>query len=219
MKKLWMTLGITVLTVFVLAGCGGATGAPAPAPAQAAEAAPAVATAAAAAPAAAAPAAAVPASGSTTALDTTYEGALSQRNQLLLGTLLLEESDWPVAAEQARTLLPLWQGIRGTMRSGAAAQAEVDALLRQIEASMTADQIAAIREMKLTQAELQAWAKNQGLSIGTGEGAGAGVGQGGGQALSAEARATRQAERGGTGEGGGLSQALVDAVIAYVESK
>ena len=211
MKKLWMTLGITVLTVFVLAGCGGAAGAPAPAPTQAAEAAPA---------AAAAPAvAAAPASGSTTALDTTYEGALSQRNQLLLGTLMLEESDWPVAAEQARTLLPLWQGIRGTMRSGAAAQAEIDALLKQIEAAMTADQIAAIREMKLTQAELQAWAKSQGLSVGTGEGAGAGAGQGGGQALSAEARATRQAERGGTGEGGGLSQALVDAVIAYVEAK
>jgi len=206
MKKLWMTLGITALAVFVLAGCGNSASAPASAPTQAAEAAP--------------PAPVVaPTSGSTTALDTTYEGALSQRNQLLLGTLMLEESEWVVDAEQARTLLPLWQGIRGTMRSGASAQAEIDALLRQIEAAMTADQIAAIRKMKLTQAELQAWAKSQGLSVGTGEGAGAGAGQGGGQALSAEARATRQAERGGTGEGGGLSQALVDAVIAYVEAK
>ncbi len=205
MKRLWTTLGITVLAIFVLVGCGGATGAPALAPAQAAEAAPAVAVA--------------PASGSTTALDTTYEGALSQRNQLLLGTLLLEESDQALSEEQARALLPLWQGIRGTMRSGASAQAEIDALLKQIEATMTADQIAAIREMKLTQAELQAWAKSQGLSIGTGEGAGAGAGQGGGQSLSPEARATRQAERGGIGEGGGLSLALVDAVIAFVEAK
>lgn len=203
MKRLWTTAGITVLAIFVLAGCGGgATSAPTSAPAPAAAAAPALAA----------------ASGST-ALDITHEGALSQRNQLLLGTLMLEDSNWPVDAEQARTLLPLWQGIRGTMRSGAAAQAEIDALLRQIEAAMTPDQIAAIREMKLTQTELQAWAKSQGLSAGTGEGAGAGAGQGGGQALSAEARATRQAERGGAGEGGGLSQALVDAVIAYVEAK
>ena len=96
--------------------------------------------------------------------------------------------------------MPLWQGIRGTMNSGAAAQAETDALLRQIESSLTAEQLAAIRGWKLTQADLQEWARSQGIAVGTGNTAasgGAGTGQpGSGQTLSAEARATRQAERG-----------------------
>jgi hypothetical protein len=154
------------------------------------------------------------------ALDITYENALPIRNQLLLGTLRLNDSAQPLSAAQAAALLPLWQGIRGTMNSGAAAQAETDALLKQIESSLTAEQLAAIRGWKLTQADLQEWARSQGIAVGTGNAAGgSGTGQpGSGQALSAEARATRQAERGGA-EGGGLSRALVDAVIALLESK
>jgi len=155
------------------------------------------------------------------ALDITYENALPIRNQLLLGTLRLHDSAQPLSAAQAAALLPLWQGIRGTMNSGAAAQAETDALVKQIESSLTAEQVAAIRGWKLTQADLQEWARSQGIAVGTGNAAGgAGTGQpGSGQALSAEARATRQAERGGSGESGGLSRALVDAVIALLESK
>lgn len=192
--KRWIMPWILALLTLTLVGCGSTTPAPVATPTSA-------------------PAAVK--TGSTTALDTTYENALPQRNQLLLGTLRLEESDWPISAEQARTLLPLWQGMRGAMNSGASAPAETDALLQQIEAALTADQIGAIREMKLTQAELQAWAKSQGLATGTGEGAG----QGGGQQLSPEARATRQAERGGTSESGGLSRVLVDAVIELMASK
>ena len=82
---------------------------------------------------------------------------------------------------------------------------------------LTADQIAAIGELKLTQPALQEWAKSQGLSVGTGEGAATGGGSG--QSLSPEARATRQAERGGTGSTGGMAAALVDAVIKLLESK
>ena len=109
------------------------------------------------------------------------------------------------------------------MNSGAAAQAETDALLKQIEFSLTAEQLTAIRGWKLTQADLQEWARSQGIAVGTGNAAasgGMGSGEpGGGQALSAEARATRQAERGGSAESSGLSKALVDAVINLLESK
>jgi len=157
-----------------------------------------------------------------TSLDTSYPNALPVRNQLLLGTLRLDESAQPLSAAQAATLLPLWQGIRGTMNSGAAAQAETDALLKQIEAGLSAGQLAAIRGWKLTQADLQAWASSQGIATASGNAPGSGGGSGapgGGQALSAEARATRQAERGGAGESGGLSKALVDAVIAHLEAK
>jgi hypothetical protein len=114
-------------------------------------------------------------------------------------------------------LFPLWQGIRATMNSGAASEAETNALLAQIEAVLTAEQVAAIGELKLTQTSLQEWAKSQGLSVGTGEGAASGAGSG--QSLSPEARATRQAERGGAGASGGMAAALVDAVIKLLGSK
>jgi hypothetical protein len=105
------------------------------------------------------------------------------------------------------------------MNSGASAQAETDALLLQIEAGLLPEQLAAIRGWKLTQVDLQAWARDAGLAAGTGSGGGAGTGQpGGGQGLSAEERAARQAERGDQ-ERGGLSQALVDAVIVLLERK
>lgn len=190
--------GITLLTLVALAlsACGGA------------------------APAASQPAAPAAAAAATTGLDTSYEGALPLRNQLLLGTLRLEDSDQPLTAVQAAALLPLLQGLRGTMNSGASAQAEIDALLNQIQSGLTAEQIATIGGWKFTQADLQAWATSQGLAVGTGLGAGGGSGvPGSGQSLSPEARATRQAERGGAGESGGLSRALIDAVIALLESK
>jgi hypothetical protein len=159
-----------------------------------------------------------------TSLDTSHENALTVRNQLLLGTLNLEDSAQAVSAEQAAVLLPLWQGLRGTMNSGASAPAEVDALLKQIERTMSSEQLAGIRTMKLAQSDLQAWAQSQGLGAGsggstsfTGTGGGMGSGQGGGQNLSPEERAARQAERGGTGENrGGLSTALIESVISLL---
>ncbi|MBN1138716.1 MAG: hypothetical protein JXM73_19170 [Anaerolineae bacterium] len=63
--------------------------------------------------------------------------------------------------------------------------------------------------------------QGQGLTAGTGQGGGMGLGQpSGGQSLSPEERATRQAERGGSGNAGsGISQALIDAVIALLETR
>ena len=92
---------------------------------------------------------------------------------------------------------------------------------------MSGEQLAAIGAMKLTQTDLQDWAQNQGLSVGTGDvasaiGSGGGMGSGqpgGGQNLSPEERAARQAERGGTGDNrGGLTRALIEAVISLLES-
>lgn len=147
-------------------------------------------------------------------LDTSYDGAISVRNQLALGTLQLGGTPSEVTAEQAAQLVPLWQALRSTAQSGGAAQAEINALLEQIESSMTAEQLAAIGELQLIQADIQAWAKANGLSLGSGNGQ-----PGSGQAMSPEARATRQAEEGRTGESaGGASVAIIDAVIVYLES-
>ena len=147
-------------------------------------------------------------------LDTSYEGALAARNQLALGTLELAGTPNAVTPEQAAALLPLWQALLSTQKSGAAAQAEVSALLSQIEGAMTAEQLAAIRAMQLTQTDLQDWAAANGITLGSGNGQ-----PGSGQGLSPEARATRQAEEGRTpGSAGGASTAMLEAAITYLES-
>jgi len=175
-------IGFAVLAVMTLVGCsGGAEATPDPA---------------------------VSESGAMTypseALDTSYEGALDTSSRLILGTMRLEETEHAVTPEQAATLLPLWQALQG----GVTAQAEVSALMKQIQETMTAEQLDAIAAMRLTQENMQTWMQEQGLGMGGGPGQpGGGQGQpsGGGQGLSEEERATRQAEfaAGGGGFGGG----------------
>jgi hypothetical protein len=149
-------------------------------------------------------------------LDTSYEGAMSVRNQLALGTLQLNGTEKAITAEQAAELVPLWQALRSTGKTGEAASEEVNALLGQIEGTLTTDQLAAIRDLQLLQSDIQDWAKANGLTVGAGGGQpGAGAG------LSPEARATRQAEEGRTSSGNSgssVSSALIDAVISYLES-
>ena len=149
-------------------------------------------------------------------LPTDYDGALAVRNQLALGTLELNQGDLAVSAEQVQTLIPLWQGLRSTQQAGGSAQAEVSALLTQIESAMTPEQLQAIAAMKLTQPDMQAWATTNGITMGSGT-----PGQGAG--MSPEARATKQAAEGVTSSGGGsgskLSAALIDAVIASLEAQ
>ncbi|MCI0519609.1 MAG: hypothetical protein L0Z70_05060 [Chloroflexi bacterium] len=148
-------------------------------------------------------------------LDTGYEEALSARNQLALGTLELNGTPHSITVEQAGILLPLWQALLSTQKSGAAAQAEVNALLEQIESSMTGDQLAAIKAMQLNQTDLRDWASANGITLGGGSGQ-----PGQGQGLSTEERAARQAQEGRTpgGNSNGASTALVSAVITYLES-
>jgi len=128
-----------------------------------------------------------------TALDTSYEGALPVMNQLALGSMLLDDTGQALGAEQASTLLPLWQGVRSTLNSSTSAQAEIDALLKQIEKSMTPEQLAAIRDMQLTQADLVEYVRSNNLARGGGQFApGSGAGPAGGL-ISPELRATLQA--------------------------
>ncbi len=147
-----------------------------------------------------------------------YEGALAVRNQLALGTLELSKTDLAISAEQAQTLLPLWQALRSTQQAGGTAQAEVSALLTQIEAAMKPEQLQSITSMKLTFTDMQEWATANGITMGSGGGS---PGQGSG--MSPEARATKQAAEGVTSSEGGsgskLPTALMDAVIAALEAQ
>jgi len=163
---------------------------------------------------------AVPAAVERPLLDTGYENALTPRLLLSFGALKLAETATPINAEQAPQLLMLWQALTNLTNSGTSAEEEVTALLTQIEATLTPEQIAAINAMKLTQAEMQTWSQANGIAMGTGTGGSQGQG-GGGSGLSAEARATRQAENGKTGTAGnenGISAAITQALLAYLQN-
>ena len=129
-------------------------------------------------------------------LDTSYEGALPVSSQLALGTMELEGTGDAVTPEQASTLLPLWQALQG----GVTVEAEVNAVLAQIERTMTEEQLSAIAAMQLTQEDTAAWAEETGIAIPfAGEGGGPGFGPG----MSEDERAAIQAtvEAGGMPEG------------------
>ena len=147
-------------------------------------------------------------------LPTDYENAMPVRNQLAIGTMKLDGTSQAVTAEQAKKLLPLYQALRGTSTSGGASQQEISALLSQIESTMTAEQLTAIRAMKLTFADMQTWATENGITLGSGQ-------PGSGMGLSPEAKATKQAAEGMTGKtpgSGGGGAAVMDAIIAYLSS-
>jgi len=156
---------------------------------------------------------------SAAAVDVDYPDALSARSQLMIGTLKLEETEQSVTAEQATRLLPLWQASRSLARSGTGATEEIDAVLEQINETMTREQIQVIADMHLTRADNQAFTQELGLSAGTGERAGANGGQRGqGQNMSPEERAVREAEK-VDGPTGGANDALLNMLIELLESK
>jgi len=184
-KTRHVTLVLIVATI-VLAGCGGET----PAPTAEGE--------------AVAVNVVVDESGEyvSAALDTSYEGALPASNQLALGTLRLEGTEEAVTPEQAAALLPLWQAIQG---GGLQSNAEINAVLKQIEGKMTAEQLATIAAMQLTAEEMRTWAQEQGI----------------GMDFSPEALATRQAEggrQGGFGPPGNLSEEEQASIRATMEA-
>ena len=93
-------------------------------------------------------------SGSTEAAGALAGTSLSQVNVLLVGTLKLEDTDQAVTKEEAAQLLPLWQAYLSLSNSQTAAEAEVEALLKQIQSTMTTQQLQAIEAMNLTSTDM-----------------------------------------------------------------
>lgn len=157
------------------------------------------------------------------AINFNYEGALSTRLLLAFGTLKLAETNFPVTSAQAPQLLLLWRALDNLTKSGTSAEAEVAALLSEIELTLSSEQIQSINAMQLTQESIQAWVQANGITVGSGTGTGLGSGQGQGQgsSLSPEEKATRQAAEGMTGNTAagesGLSSVITTALIAYLE--
>ncbi len=90
----------------------------------------------------------------TNANDSTGNTSLSMVNNLLVGSLKLEDTDQAITPEQAIKLLSLWQAYRSLSNSQTSAEAEVDALLNQIQSTMSSDQVNAINEMNLTNTDM-----------------------------------------------------------------
>jgi len=91
--------------------------------------------------------------------------SLPVATQLVVGTLNLEGTEQAVTGEQASELLLMWQ-VYQTLSSSAAAQAEIDGLIEQIQETMTAEQMEAIAGMNLTQQDIFAVMQEQGVGMG-----------------------------------------------------
>jgi hypothetical protein len=124
-------------------------------------------------------------------LKTDYENALPINLQLALGLFTLDETATPLKSEQAAALVPLWKAYRN-LTTGEGSSKEIEALIIQIQETLTADQLKAIADKRLTMQDLMRLAQEKNLALGGG----------GGPNLSAEERATRQAQR-FSGQGGG----------------
>ncbi|HEU0294307.1 MAG TPA: hypothetical protein VFR47_16330 [Anaerolineales bacterium] len=95
-------------------------------------------------------------------------GELSPSVQVAIGTLKLDETENAVTVEQAQELLPLWETLQVLSESDTAAQQEKDALVEQIQETLTAEQRQAITDMNLTREDMQSILQEQGLATGGG---------------------------------------------------
>ncbi len=174
-------LFISIILIFILSACGGTV------------------------PAAEAPSVDIASSGSaeitSSTLTADYENALPISLQLMLGIFALEETEQAVDAGQAAEMLPLWKALRSLSQSETVAQEEISAVYKQIEETLTAEQLNAIAAMQLTREDMAGIMEEMGL---TAFGPGGGFGN-----LTPEEQATRQAAREsgepppGGGPGGG----------------
>jgi len=170
---------------------------------------------------AAAPAAGTPlppAVGDSGGLVEDYPDALSMRNQLSLGTLRLEGTANAVTAAQATRLLLLWQALKTLSASSTSATEEVTAVQNQISAAMDPAQVSAIAGLQLTNAILQAYYVEIGVSVASTPEPGVTPQSGSLKNLPPEqreaAKATAQAQ--GTPVGSGSSSAKKDALLDNV---
>ncbi len=115
-----------------------------------------------------------------------FQREMPQVLQLALGTFKLESTAYAIDAEQAAALLPLWKAARSLSQSETAATEEVNAIVKQIQETMTGEQIQAIQGMKLTMRDMGDIAEELGLEF---------AGEGGFGNIDPELRATMQAAR------------------------
>ncbi len=166
----------------------------------------------------------------TTTAATTME--MPRATELLIGTWRLDGTPQDLTPEQAAQILPLWQLFNTMSQSNTAAPAELDAVVRQIEAAMTADQLAAIAAMDIQATSMRELMDEMGITSGQGvspdgrtppEGMvpGQGRGPGGGGDLTPEQMATAEAMRAERLNSASqrIPAPLLDAFLSYLTEK
>jgi hypothetical protein len=78
------------------------------------------------------------------------DGGLNEPTRLALGILKLEDTGQAVTTEQAADLLTLWQAYQALGNSETTAKVELEAVVDQIQAALTTEQVKAIDAMGLT---------------------------------------------------------------------
>lgn len=126
--------------------------------------------------------------------------------ELALGTIKLENSDLAVDSAQAQELIPLWKAYASLSQSDITAQAELDAVMRQIQDKMTAEQLALIESWELTAQDMQLIMDEFGIELGRGSGDGTGTGSNQGERP--EGVIPGQGMGGGQGPGGGMGSGI-----------
>ena len=170
-----------------------------------------------------------------TKLQGDYENALSPALQLVVGTLMLEETDLALDAEMATTLIPYWKLYTTLTESDSTALEELDALVNEIEGLMTTEQINYIVGLELTQESMLTIIEELGimedLRTGAGDGTGAnrpegmpegtrpggGQGRSGAEGVDPALMATMQASR--AEEGGAGTNRMIKPLIVQLISQ
>lgn len=109
-------------------------------------------------------AAAPAASSSTSSGQTAPNGTLPESTQIILGTFKLEGTANAVDAAEAAKLIPLYKMLVSLETSTSSAPQEVSSVEDQIKSTMTAAQIKAIMDMKLTRQDMMTIMQDQGLT-------------------------------------------------------
>ena len=148
-----------------------------------------------------------------------YTDAASLRNQLAFGIMKLDGTANAVTAEQAKTLIPLWQGIIALSGDETTASEELTAVQDQIVTALTSEQLQAIAAMKLTNADLSVFYAEFGIVLPTpipGVTKVPGSGSGKTEAEKAAAQATAAALGQTTGTGQSAKTLLFEKTIEYL---
>ncbi len=155
-------------------------------------------------------------------LSADYSDALPVQSQLALGSMKLAGSDQAIDATLASEILPLWQAYQSLGNSDTAAEAELNALLNQIQDAMQPAQVQAIAAMKLTTEDVTSFMEERGtagtgfrgLGANSGEAPAGGFGGGRGGGIPG------QRPPGGGGFGGGeIDPAVRETRIAEMDGQ
>jgi hypothetical protein len=91
------------------------------------------------------------------------EGSLPTVSQLAVGTFRLESTEQAVTAEQAKELLPLWKAYRSLSGNASSSQAEIQALVKQVQSAMSEEQLSVITALGLDAEDLSVLMQEQGI--------------------------------------------------------